>query len=139
MKIYNINEDDFRNSLVKDIKSMNEKLYLLVENKEKENESPVIYVGGLAVPPCSEGLSLQSNINNLLAVFNNNFAESLFFQFDNRKLKQRLNVLQGFLISRDLVEDFKLYERTQKESLQTKLLLNMSDLMPESLDSESTE
>ena len=114
MKTYNINEQECRDSLVKAVKEMNERLHLLFEKKEKEYGLPGVYAGGLSMVPCSEGLSLQSNINNLLAVFNNNFAESVFFQLNNRKLKHALNTLQDYLTDRGLLDDYHQFKESRQ-------------------------
>lgn len=64
------------------------------------------YFGGLECTISSKEMSLERNVNNLLAVYSSNYAESISFQCENIKHMNTLNLVQDFLKMKGLEEDF---------------------------------
>lgn len=109
-----INESEIRDSFVKECKSMSQSLRMAIIEKEKEYGIGV-YVGGLSLPICSESMDLETNLKNMLAVFSCNYAESMFFQLDNIKKMETLNIVQDFLIGMGLEDKFRIYKKMRQE------------------------
>ncbi|MDH6343145.1 hypothetical protein M2480_001771 [Parabacteroides sp. PFB2-12] len=106
-----IDEKEIKNKLVSKIKSKNKELRSLMRQKSIDmGITPDSYLGGLSYAISSEELSLESNINNLLAVYNNNFVESVFFQLDNIKKDRTLGIVLAYLQSRGLESDFSQFK-----------------------------
>lgn len=68
--------------------------------------NPYNYVGGLSGTISSDDLTLEENINNLFAVFTSNYAESIFFQCENIKQMNTLNLVKNYLRMKGLEDDF---------------------------------
>lgn len=75
---------------------------------------PSQYVGGLSCTICSTDMSLEQNINNLFAVYSANYAESIFFQCENIKLMNTMNVIHEYLIDRGLEYDFLKFKESKE-------------------------
>lgn len=100
-----IDEKELKDKFVEKAHSINQ--LLCGEMRKKESELGIgIYAGGLTTIFCSEKWTLEDNINNLLAVFQNNFAESMFFQLNNIKQDKTLAIVLSYLQSRGLEDDF---------------------------------
>lgn len=109
-----INESEIRDRFVKECRSMSQGLKMAIIEKEKEYGIG-IYVGGLHLPICSDGMDLETNIQNMLAAFSINYAESMFFQLDNINKMETLNIVQDFLIGLGLEDKFRIYKRMRQE------------------------
>lgn len=109
-----INESEVRDNLVKECRAMNQSLRMAIIEKEKEYGVGV-YVGGLSLIMCSERMDLKDNIQNMLAAFSSNYAESMFFQLDNINKMETLNIVQDFLIGMGLEDQFRLYKKMRQE------------------------
>lgn len=101
-----IDEKEIVYELVEKVAETNKILLKHLDEKEK-NEKFGPCLGGLEVIPCSKGLSLQSNIKNILAIFRNNYYTSLFFQIEAMKQKRTLELLRLFLTQKGLLEEFE--------------------------------
>lgn len=64
-------------------------------------------VGGLNGVECSEQLCFESNLKNLLAAFQHNYAESIGFQVDSIKQRRNILLVTEYLTTRGLLEDFE--------------------------------
>ena len=64
------------------------------------------YAGGLSCTISSKSMSLEQNINNLFAAYSSNYAESLFFQCENMKLMNTMNIVREYLNKRGIEDDF---------------------------------
>ncbi|MFG5857786.1 hypothetical protein LDB17_06235 [Dysgonomonas sp. Shenzhen-Wh21] len=112
-----IDEKELRDKLVKKAREMNASI--LEYQREKESEfgiKPISYVGGLTGVFCSEKWTLENNINNLLAIFHNNFIESIFFQLNTIKQDKTLAIVLRYLQSRGLEEDFAQFKNQVKHT-----------------------
>lgn len=102
-----IDEKELRDKFVAKAQGMNASILEYQRKKESEfGIKPLSYVGGLTGIFCSEKWTLENNINNLLAIFHNNFLESIFFQLNNIKQDKTLDIVLSYLQSRGLEEDF---------------------------------
>lgn len=80
--------------------------------------NPNHYIGGLECTISSTGMSLEQNINNLFAVYSSNYAESIFFQCENIKQMNTLNLIQDYLRLRGLEDDFlKFRDKTRQKQI----------------------
>lgn len=113
-----INESEVRDKLVKECRAINQSLRMSVLEKEKEYGIG-LYVGGLTLLMCSEKMDLETNLKNILAVFSCNYAESMFFQLDNIKKMETLSLVQEYLRSCGLEDDFSLYKQMRQKSQKT--------------------
>ena len=68
--------------------------------------SPNHYFGGLSYTISSKEMSLERNINNLLAVYTSNYAESISFQCENIKYMSTLDLIHEYLRVKGLENDF---------------------------------
>lgn len=102
-----IDEKKVKDKLVNKIKATNAGLITQIREKSIDmGINPDSYVGGLSCAISSNDLGLESNINNLIASYSNNFVESIFFQLDNIKKDRTLNMILDYLQSRGLEDDF---------------------------------
>lgn len=76
--------------------------------------NPGQYVGGLTCTISSKAMSLEQNINNLFAAYSNNFAESVFFQCENIKLMNAMNVIREYMSDRGLEYDFLKFKESKE-------------------------
>lgn len=112
-----IDEKELRDKLVEKAREMNASILEYQRKKESEfGIKPLSYVGGLTGILCSEKWTLENNINNLLAVFNNNFLESIFFQLNTIKQDKTLAIVLRYLQSRGLEEDFAQFKNQVKHT-----------------------
>lgn len=81
--------------------------------------NPYNYVGGLLGTISSNDLSLEGNINNLFAAFTSNYAESIFFQCENIKQMNTLNLIQDYLRAKGLEDDFLKFRDVNKTKVST--------------------
>lgn len=110
-----IDEKELRDKLVEKVQKMNANIHQYKQKKESEfGINPISYAGGLTSIHCSEKWTLEDNINNLLAVFNNNFLESIFFQLNTIKQDKTLAIVLSYLQSRGLEEDFAQFKNQIK-------------------------
>lgn len=80
--------------------------------RKKEAEAGIHnpYVGGLMEAFWFKGMNLETCINNLFSAFSNNYAESIFFQVDNISKMETLRMVDNYLSSKGLVDDFQRYK-----------------------------
>lgn len=101
-----VDEKELVSRLVENVEAMNRQINkAYTEEHKKYGINPQMYAGGLMCAMCSKGMSLEQNIKNLLAIFQSNFMESLFFQCRYIKLmealraypqaKELINILQS--------------------------------------------
>ena len=81
--------------------------------------NPYNYVGVLSGTISSNDLSLEDNINNLFAVFTSNYAESIFFQCENIKQMNTLNLIQDYLRLKGLEDDFLKFRDANRTKMPT--------------------
>ena len=81
----------------------------LIETHEKTGVDRPF--GGLTIAPCSKDMSIKQLIKNLLAIYNNNYSDSLFFQCDNIRMTQILRFVNGYLTDRGLKDDYLRYKK----------------------------
>lgn len=72
------------------------------------------YVGGLECAISSKEMSLEQNIDNLLAVYSNNYAESISFQCESIEHMNILNLVMAYLKMKGLSEDFLKFRDANK-------------------------
>ncbi len=72
------------------------------------------YVGGLECAISSKEMSLEQNINNLLAVYSNNYVESISFQCENIEHMNILNLVIAYFKMKGLSEDFLKFRDANK-------------------------
>ena len=112
-----IDEKELRDKFVKKARATNTILRDALINKESEygikGES---YVGGLTRILCNEKSSLEDNIDNLIDVFHNNYLESIFFQLENMRKRNTLDIVLHYLKSRGLEEDFAQFKNQIKHT-----------------------
>lgn len=112
-----IDEKELRDKLVEKVQKMNANIRQYKQKKESEfGIKPLSYAGGLTGIFCSEKWTLENNINNLLAIFNNNFLESIFFQLNNIKQDETLAIVLKYLQSRGLEDDFAQFKNQEKHT-----------------------
>lgn len=112
-----IDEKELRDKLVEKAQEMNANIRQYKQKKESEfGINPISYAGGLTGIHCSEKWTLEDNINNLLAVFNNNFLEGIFFQLNTIKQDKTLAIVLSYLQSRGLEEDFAQFKNQVKQT-----------------------
>lgn len=102
-----IDEKEIKEKFVEKAREINKLLAGSLDAKMIEyGLNPYNYVGGLSGTISSNDLSLEDNINNLFAVFTSNYAESIFFQCENIKQMNTLNLIQDYLRLKGLEDDF---------------------------------
>lgn len=102
-----IDEKEIKEKFVAKAYEINKLLVGSLEAKMIEyGLNPYNYVGGLSGTISSNDLTLEENINNLFAVFTSNYAESIFFQCENIKQMNTLDLVKDYLRSRGLEADF---------------------------------
>lgn len=102
-----IDEKEIKEKFVAKAYEINKLLVGSLEAKMIEyGLNPYNYVGGLSGTISSNDLTLEENINNLFAVFTSNYAESIFFQCENIKQMNTLDLVKDYLKSRGLEADF---------------------------------
>ena len=126
-----IDEKELRDKFVKKARATNTILRDALINKESEygikGES---YVGGLTRILCNEKSSLEDNIDNLIDVFHNNYLESIFFQLENMRKRNTLDIVLHYLKSRGLEEDFAQFRSRLKQTpLNTKQVIPIQENM----------
>lgn len=109
-----INESEVRDNIVKECRAMNQRLIQALNKKEKENGIGV-YVGGLELPICHESMDLNTNIRNILAVLQCNYSNSMFYQLDNIRKMETLDLVQDFLRYMGLEEKFRVYKQMRQD------------------------
>lgn len=112
-----INESEVRDNFVKECRVMNQRLISALREKEKENKIG-IYFGGLELPICDESMDLNTNLKNMLAVFSNNYKESMFYQLDNIIKMGTLDLVQDFLRYMGLEEKFRIFKQMYQKEYQ---------------------
>lgn len=111
-----IDEKELNKTLVDKMKTCNAKLINQMNKKSTETGiNPNSYVGGLMTSINSEGLSLESNINNLIAAYVNNFSESIFYQLENIKKRASIDTIIDYLQSRGLESDFANFKASKNQ------------------------
>ena len=76
------------------------------------------YLGGLSYTISSKEMSLERNINNLLAVYTSNYAESIFFQCENIKYVSTFDLVSKYLRAKGLEDDFlKFKDKAQQKQI----------------------
>lgn len=112
-----IDEQELNEKFVEQIKAMNARLS---EGMQKIHQRHGInrnaYAGGIMPVPCGKEMSLETNLNNLLAIFQNNFNESAFFQCRYIKLTETLRKVEAFLREMGLDKDFRKF-KDEKEAV----------------------
>ncbi len=110
-----INETELRDKFVAKARATNTILRDALIKKESEygikGES---YVGGLTRILCNEKSSLEDNIDNLINIFHNNYLESIFFQLENMRKRNMLDIVLHYLKSKGLEEDFAQFKNQIK-------------------------
>ena len=108
-------EKELNEKLVENVKALNIGMsQSLAKELLKNGISPNKCIGGLMSAFCSNEMDLERNINNLFAAFSNNFAESIFFQVDNIKKTRTMEIIDLYLSSKGLSEDFAEYRMGKK-------------------------
>ena len=72
------------------------------------------FAGGIMTVPCSENMSIEDFFKNLLAVYGNNYAESIFFQCDNIRMRQIMECVNSYLSDRGLETDYLLHKQERE-------------------------
>lgn len=115
-----IDEEEIKNKFVEKAGEINRRLLDSLKHKMIEyGLNPGQYVGGLTCTISSKDLSLEQNINNLFAAYSINYIESMFFQCENIKMMNTLNLVQRFLTERGLEFDYLRFKES-KETNQMK-------------------
>lgn len=105
-----IDEKEINTKLVERLQAPNANLITRMREKTIEmGINPNSYVGGISTSITTNNLCLESNINNLIAAYGNNFNESIFFQLDNIKRMRSIELIQQYLSVKNLLEDFIIY------------------------------
>lgn len=112
-----IDEQELNEKFVERVEAMNEKLYKnLCTIHQRYGINRNAYVGGIMTVICSKSMSFETNLNNLLAIFQNNFNESAFFQCRYIKLTETLRKVEAFLREMGLDKDFRKF-KDEKEAV----------------------
>lgn len=110
-----IDEKEVNTKLVERVQTLNANLITRMREKTIEmGINPNSYVGGISTSITTNNLCLESNINNLIAAYGNNFNESIFFQLDNIKRMRSIELIQQYLSEKNLLEDFIIYRDRNK-------------------------
>lgn len=114
-----IDEKEIKEKFVEKAREINKALTGCLDNKMIEyGLNPNGYVGGLSGIMIGNDLSLESNINNLFAAFTSNYAESIFFQCENIKQMNTLNLIQDYLRAKGLEDDFLMFrDKTRQKRI----------------------
>ena len=114
-----IDEKELVQRLVKEMKERNENMAAYLQKKNKEMGFRP-YSGGVMTVPCSEDMTIDEIFKNLLAVFNNNFSASVFFQCDNIRMRHIVEFVDGYLTDRGLENDYLKYKQEHENKQQSK-------------------
>ncbi len=110
-----IDEREITNKFVEKAQDIKKRLLGCINRKMKEyGLDPAYYVGGLSCTISSKGMSLEQNINNLFSVYSANYVESVFYQCENIKLMNTMNVIHEYLIDRGLEYDFLKFKESKE-------------------------
>lgn len=105
-----IDEKEINTKFVERVQTLNANLITRMREKTIEmGINPNSYIGGISTSITTNNLCLESNINNLIAAYGNNFNESIFFQLDNIKRMRSIELIQQYLSEKNLLEDFIIY------------------------------
>ena len=123
-----IDEEEIKNKFVEKAGEINRRLLDSLKRKMIEyGLNPGQYVGGLTCTISSKDMSLEQNINNLFAAYSINYTESMFFQCENIKMMNTLNLAQRFLTERGLEFDYLRFkeskETNQMKHKQSKIII----------------
>ena len=98
------------------VEMIQEKNKVLTERhraKDKEMGTSHFF-DGLTIAHCSEGMGIEGVFKNLLATYNNNYSESIFYQCDNIRMRQIIEGVNSYLSFRGLENDYLLYKQARE-------------------------
>jgi len=126
-----IDEKELRDKFVAKARATNTILRDALQKKESEyGINCESYVGGLTRILCDEKSSLEDNMDNLINIFHNNYLESIFFQLENMRKRNTLDIVLHYLKSRGLEEDFAQFRSRLKQTpLNTKQVIPIQENM----------